>query len=212
MYLCVGVVVGLLLASDERICLVGVNQVGRAVANHTGTASVDKGLDTSLGSDTKKRLCSVDIDLVQDLVGHVELGAGGVDDNAGLDLDEQLAHRTFVGEVSKVVFAAIDGLGGRSQVHGRELGARIAFKQEVDDLCTQSAASSGDEHMAQILGRCRLATDTAGRSGHCRCVLWFATKEGGNYRDGAAAKSDDLLVGKLLLGRLEASVDMFTPF
>ena len=178
MYLCVGVVVGLLLASHEGVCLVSVDQVGRAVADDTGTAGVDKGLDTSLGSDAKERLCSVDVDLVQDLVGHVELGAGGVDDNAGLDLDEQLAHSAFVGEVSKVVLAASDGLSGRSQVHGRELGARIAFKQKVDDLCTQSTTSSGDEHMAQILGRRRLATDTAGRGGHCDCVVWFATEGG----------------------------------
>jgi hypothetical protein len=182
MHLCVGVVVGLLLASHEGVCLVSVDQVGRAVADNTGTAGVDKGLDTGLGSDAKKRLCSVDIDLVQDLVGHVELGAGGVDDNAGLDLDKQLAHSAFVGEISKVVLAASNGLSGRSQVHGRELGACIAFKQEVDDLCTQSAASSGDEHMAQILSRCRRATDTGGRGGHCGCVLWFATEEGGGFK------------------------------
>jgi hypothetical protein len=169
-YLCVGVVVGLLLASDQGVCLVGIDQVGRAVADDTGTAGVDKGPDTGLGSDAKKCLCSVDIDLVQDLVGHVELGACSVDDNAGLDLDEQLAHSILIGKVSKVVLAALDGLGSRSQVHGRELGACIAFKQEVDDLCTQSATPSGDEHMAQVCGRLRLATDTAGRSGHCDCL------------------------------------------
>ena len=188
------------LASHEGVCLVGIDQVGRAVADYTGTAGVDKGLDTSLGGHSKKRLCSVDINLVQDLVGHVELGAGRVDDDAGLDLDEQLAHGTLIGEVSEVVLAALDGLGGRSQVHGRELGACIAFKQEVDDLCTQSTASSSDEHMAQILGRCRLATDAAGWSGHCAYVVWSATERGWclrGYQDGATAKSVDLFGGEI---------------
>lgn len=188
------------LASYEGVCLIGIDQVGRAVADNTGTAGVYKGLDTSFGGHAKKRLCSVDIDLVQNLIGHVELGAGSVDDDAGLDLDEQLAHGTLVGEVSEVVLAALDGLGSRSQVHGRELGACIAFKQEVDDLCTQSTASSSDEHMAQILGRCRLATDAASWSGHRGCLVWFATERGRSlqvYRNGATAKSVDLFGGEI---------------
>lgn len=86
--LCIGVVVGLRLASYEGVRLVGIDQVGRAVADDTGTAGIDKGLDTSLRSNAKECLCAIDVDLVQDLVGHVELGAGSVDDNAGLDLDE----------------------------------------------------------------------------------------------------------------------------
>lgn len=151
-YLCVGVVVGLLLASYQGVCLIGIDQVGRAVADNTGATGVDEGLDTSLRGDAKECLCSFDIDLVQNLVGHVELGAGSVDDDAWLYLDEQLAHGTLIGEVSEVILAALDGFGGRPQIHGRELGACIAFKQEVDDLSTQSAAASGDEHMAQIFG------------------------------------------------------------
>lgn len=165
------------LASHEGVCLVGIDQVGRAVADYTGTAGVDKGLDTSLGSHAKESLGSVDINLVQDLVGHVELGAGSVDDNGRLDLDEQLAHCALVGEISEVVLAAIDGLAGRSQVHGRQLGACLAFEQEVDDLCTQTTASSSNEHMAQIFARCHFATGAAACRCHCLCLVCVA-KEG----------------------------------
>jgi hypothetical protein len=41
-------------------------------------------------------------------------------------------------------------------------------------------------------------------------------REGGDFKfiemEQQPAKSDDLLVGKLLLGRLEAPVETFTPF
>lgn len=117
-YLCVGVVLGLLLARDKVIRLVGVDQVGRVVANDTGATGVYKSLDPSLGSHAQERLGAIDIDFVQDLVGHEELGAGRVDDDCRLDLDKQLAHGILVGQVAKVVLAAIDGLSSRTQVHG----------------------------------------------------------------------------------------------
>lgn len=188
MYLCVGVVLGLSLASNEGVRLVGVDQVCRVVADDTSTASIDKGLDTCLGSYAKKGLGSVDIDLVQDLVGHVELGTGCVDDNGGLDLDEQLAHRALIGEVSKVVLAATDGLAGRSQVHGRQLGACLAFEQEADDLCTKTAASSSNEHMAQVLARYHLATGAGVCGSHYVCIVCVAKEGEGSprvYRHGS---------------------------
>ena len=161
-----GVVLRLVLAHDDRVGLVGADQVGARVVDDAGRAGVHKGLHARLLRGAHHGLGAFHVDLVHELVDlDVGVGAGGVDDGVGLDLAEERQHGIVVGDVAEAVLYACYWVRGRSQVQDGDLGAGFAVVEEVHDGAAEESGAACDQHMAEV--SCYFLW----RGGHCVYVL-----------------------------------------
>jgi hypothetical protein len=102
-----GVVLRLVFAHNDRVSLVGADQVGASVVDDAGGAGVHEGLDARLLRCCDHALGAFHVDLVHELVAlDVRVRAGGVDDCVRLDLLEEGEHGVAVGDVAGGVFDA----------------------------------------------------------------------------------------------------------
>lgn len=120
-HLCLGVVLLLLGAAQDRPSLVSVAQITRVVANDTSRARVDKSLDVCLLAGFNDGLCAVDVDLEEELLGDggvVGHGGCGVDDDVGGELDEEFGQLVVIGDVAFVVRGLVAAVLGAAQIDG----------------------------------------------------------------------------------------------
>ena len=122
-----GVVFGLILAHNERVFFVGVDEVGLRVVDHTGGGSVDEGFDACFLCYSHHRFRPINVDVVHDLFVLLRVDwAGGVDDGVGLELGEEFEHFVIVGDVAILVVYARDWARRLLEVKDGEFGACFA--------------------------------------------------------------------------------------
>lgn len=147
-----GVVLGLLGATDHGPPLVGIEQVGDVVADDAGRAGVDEGLDAGVLAGLDDGLRALDVDLLEDVMGDLGVvgdGRGGVDDDVGLDLVEDGEQLLGVGDVALVVLGVRVAVAPATQVDGDDARGGPRLDELVDDVVAQEAVAADDEHLAQ---------------------------------------------------------------
>lgn len=149
-----GVVVGLVLASEHGPALVGIDEVGDRVADDRGGAGVDERSDASLLAGVNDALGAFDVDFVEEGIGHLGDGhwRGGMDHDIGLDLLEDRDHGIERSDVAVEVLDAI-GFGTAvaccAEVHHGHL-AGVALDQLVDNVVTEEAAAANDDNVSKV--------------------------------------------------------------
>lgn len=110
-YLSLGVVLALGLATDHRPPLIGIDQIAPVIANDTSRARVHKRLDARLLARLDHGRGPVHIDLLEQGVGNgvagLRGGRRGVDDHIGLDLRKDGLELGGVGDVGVEVGHAV---------------------------------------------------------------------------------------------------------
>jgi hypothetical protein len=155
-YLGLGVVLRLVLASDDGPPLVGVDQVRLVVADNTGRAGVDKRLHARGLARLNHGRRAVDIDLLEQRVGDgvagLRCGGGSVDDHVRLDHLEHGGELLAVGDVRLVVLQALGlrmAVALAPQIQGGH-GAVVAGQQHLHDVVAKEAAAADHEHAAEL--------------------------------------------------------------
>ena len=156
-----GVVLGLLISTDQWPPLICVKQISDIVADDTGRAGIDKSLDTCLFAGINHRLCSVDIDLFEDVVADLGVvGDGGrrVDDDVGLEFLNQRQQALGVGDIALAVLGGGIAVALAPQVDAEDGGGGPRLNGLVDDVVAEEAVAADDDDAAEgasRLGLCR---------------------------------------------------------
>lgn len=148
-----GIILLLLVTPDDGPPLVGVVQVGGAVADDAGGAGVDERVDAGVAARVDDGLGPPHVDLVEELAGLLVVdgdGGGGVDDDVGLELLEYRRQAGGVGDVALAVDGGRVAVAVAAQVHRRHVRAGPRLQRLVDDVVAQEAVAANDEHAAQL--------------------------------------------------------------
>lgn len=152
-YLSLGVDVVLLLAPDDGPPLIGIVQVGLAVANHTRRACIYQCLDTSLLTSLDDAAGTANIDLLKELLAVdmvVGSGRGRVDHDIGLEVLDGRGQAVDVGDVALAVDGARVAVPLAAQVDDGDFRGGPGVDGLVDDMVAKEAIAANDEHAAEV--------------------------------------------------------------
>lgn len=152
-YLGLGIVFMLLVATNYRPALVGIAQVIVVIAHNTRRAGIHERLDAGLLARLNDGLGTIDVDLAEELLVDLTVagyGRGGVDDNIGSQLIEDVRQLGRIGNVALVVGCVGAAVLVAAEVDRRDVGAAPRVDGLVDYVVAKEAVAANDENLAEV--------------------------------------------------------------